>query len=61
MSYKTFENRVRAKFGEDVVNVSHEDGKHIARLSGDIRIIGNGASTSVCVKWGSGHSAMTTI
>ena len=61
MSYGAFERKVRAKFGKDVLTVQHEDGKHIARLSGDIRIIGNSVAVSVCVKWGNDHSAIATI
>jgi hypothetical protein len=61
MSYGVFERKVRTRFGKDVLNIYHENGKHIARLSGDIRIIGNSIARSVSVMWGSGHSAIAAL
>ncbi len=61
MSYPSFEHRIRSQFGKSVLNVYHEDGKHIAKLAGGIRIVGNNIARSVYVTWGSGHSAITAI
>ena len=61
MLYHEFEKRIRARFNLDVLSVNHRDGKHIANLMGGIRIIGNAVAPSIIVKWGSGHSAITTL
>lgn len=61
MSYSDFTSRIYEKFGGDVCEVFHEDGKHTAILAGDIRITGNTYSPSVMVSWGSGHTAKATI
>ena len=61
MAYNVFEQKVRKKFGKDVLRVYHEDGRHIAKLMGGIRIIGNNLAHSVSVIWGSGHTAQTTL
>lgn len=63
MSYDVFCERVT-----DIVNrsgskvrFSRENGKHIARCSDGVTIIGNSECPRVLVKWGSGHSALTAI
>ena len=43
------------------VKFCHEDGKHIARFSDGMSIIGNTLSKRVFVKWGSGHTAMAVL
>ena len=63
MSYDVFKERVRGltnRSGSKVI-FSHEDGKHIARCSDGVTIIGNVLCPRVLVKWGSGHSAYATI
>lgn len=61
MPYQEFTNRILNRFGGEVREIFHEDGKHIAVLAGDIRITGNTYAPSVMVSWGSGHTAKTTI
>lgn len=63
MSYDVFKKRVRglAKRSGSCVSFHHEDGKHIARCSDGVTIIGSSACPRVLVKWGSGHSAYATI
>ena len=61
MSYNTFEQKIRSRFGRDVLSVYHENGKHIAKLVGDIRIIGNSLASSITVKWGDGHIARASL
>lgn len=45
------------------VDFSTDDdtGKHIARCSDGTTITGNSTSLKLTVRWGSGHTAMTTI
>lgn len=43
------------------VKFCHEDGKHIARFSDGVSIIGNTLSNRVSVRWGSGHTAMAVL
>ena len=63
MSYDVFKERVKglAKRSGSKVSFSHEDGKHIARCSDGVTIVGNKFCPNVLVKWGSGHTAHATI
>ena len=61
MAYKVFEQKIRERFGSDVLRVYRQDGKHIATLSGGIKIVGNRFAVSVAVLWGNGHTANTTL
>jgi hypothetical protein len=58
MTFETFSRNIRSKFGADVRNLSNKDGKYIAKLSGNIRIIGNGVSPLLNVRWGNCHSSV---
>ena len=60
MSYDVFKERVRGLVNRSGSKVSfhHEDGKHIARCSDGVTIIGNVLCPRVLVKWGSGHTLM---
>lgn len=63
MAFEVFKERVAAlasKTGSKV-RFRHDDGCHIAHCSEGVTIIGNTLSSDVCVKWGSGHSAMIAI
>ena len=61
MSYADFSKRIKSRFGKDVLSITHTDGRHIARLSDGVTIIGNAVASSVLVRWGSGHSAIAAI
>lgn len=63
MSYDVFCERVAdiVKHTGSKVRFSREDGKHIAKCSDGVTIIGNTESHRVFVRWGSGHSALATI
>lgn len=63
MSYDVFCRRVAdiVKRTGSKVRFSREDGKHIAKCSDGVTIIGNAESPKVFVRWGSGHTALTTI
>lgn len=63
MSYDVFKERVKGLVNNagSSVSFSHEDGRHIARCSDGVTIIGNTVCPRVLVQWGSGHSAYTTI
>jgi hypothetical protein len=63
MSYDVFKERVRGLVNRSGSKVSfhHEDGRHIARCSDGVTIIGNVLCPRVLVKWGSGHTAYATI
>ena len=64
MAYEVFKKRVSAIVAEAGAKVRfhHEDdGRHFAHCSDGVTIIGNLSSPSVCVKWGSGHSAYVSI
>lgn len=63
MSYDVFCKRVAdiVKCTGSKVRFSREDGKHIAKCSDGVTIIGNTKSPRVFVRWGSGHAALTTI
>lgn len=63
MSYDVFCKRVIdiVKHTGSNVRFSREDGRHIAKCSDGVTIIGNSKCPKVLVKWGSGHTAMTTI
>lgn len=61
MSYHEFYNKVHKRFKGDIIRIFHEDGKHIAKLVGGVCLVGNPGTPSVCVKWGSGHSAIATL
>ncbi len=61
--YDVFCKRITdiAKQAGERVRFFKEDGKHIARCSGGITIIGNSDCPNVLVKWGSGHTASAVI
>lgn len=63
MSYDVFKERVKrlVKRSDSKVSFSHEDGKHIARCSDGVTIVGNAYCSNVLVRWGSGHTAYATI
>ena len=64
MSFDVFKKRVSAivsKAGASVRFHHEDDGRHFAHCSDGVTIIGNLSSPSVCVKWGSGHSAYVSI
>lgn len=63
MSYDVFKERVKGLVNRSgsAVRFSHEDGRHIARCSDGVTIIGNVSCPRVLVKWGSGHSAYADI
>lgn len=63
MSYAVFQEKVSGlvKKSGSKVRFSHEDGRHIARCSDGVVIIGNILCPNVLVKWGSGHSAYAVI
>lgn len=63
MSYDVFKERVKGLVNRSgsAVWFSHEDGRHIARCSDGVTIIGNVSCPRVLVKWGSGHSAYADI
>lgn len=65
MSFESFCERVVTVFGisgdRGSVSFRREDGKHVARFSNGVRIVGNTVSRSVMVFWGSGHKARATL
>lgn len=63
MSYEVFCRRVSAivKRTGAKARFSREDGKHIARCTDGVTIIGNSECRNVLVKWGSGHTAFAAI
>jgi hypothetical protein len=65
MSFESFCERVITVFGVSGepcdVSFRREDGKHIARFSNGVKIVGNALSRSVMVFWGSGHAARATL
>ncbi len=74
MSFEVFKQKVEALIAraDNTIKVrfstDSDEGKHIARcLSGDnendvvATIVGNSASLSITVRWGSGHQAMAKI
>ena len=63
MPYKTFCKRVSALVNRTGASAqfSHRDGRHIARCSDGVMIIGNSVCDRVLVKWGSGHTAYANI
>ncbi len=63
MPFNVFQKKVRglAKRTGSRVSFLHENGKHIARCSDGVTIIGNTSCQQVMVKWGSGHKALATI
>lgn len=65
MSFESFCERVTIVYGlsgdGSHVVFRHEDGKHIARFSNGVKIVGNALSRSVMVFWGSGHKARATL
>ena len=64
MAFETFKQRVSAiasKAGTSVRFHHGDDGRPFAPCSDGVTIIGNLSSPSVCVKWGSGHSAYVSI
>lgn len=63
MSFDVFQQKVRGlvKRTGSTVRFFNENGKHIARCSDGVTIIGNASCRQVMVKWGSGHKALATI
>ena len=63
MSYEVFCKRVSdvVKLAGSRVRFFREDGKHIAKCSDGVIIVGNSECPKVLVKWGSGHTAFTVI
>lgn len=63
MSYDVFQEQIKGlvKCSGSKVSFSHEDGKHIARCSNGVTIVGNTICPKVLVKWGSGHTAYAKI
>lgn len=65
MSFESFCEKVVTVFGasgdQGNVQFRREDGKHIARFSNGVKIVGNALSRSVMVFWGSGHKARATL
>ena len=64
MAYETFKqkvSRIASKAGASVRFHHEDDGRHFAYCSDGVTIIGNMSGHSVCVKWGSGHSAYASI
>ena len=59
----TMFRRVNKKLGytQHLALIRGEDGRHIARCSDGVTIIGNVSCPRVLVKWGSGHSAYADI
>lgn len=65
MSYRDFQIRVNARLAKSNTGITarffSSDGKHIAKCSDGLTIIGNSVSRRVLIKWGAGHSAFATI
>lgn len=63
MSYEAFCTKINniAKLSGSIASFSKEDGRHIARCSDGVTIVGNSECTNVLVKWGSGHTAHAVI
>ncbi len=63
MAYEVFCKRVGhlVKSAGCKASFSHEDGRHIARCSNGVTIIGNTIAHRVFVQWGCGHTAFVTI
>ena len=63
MPYQTFCKRVSALVNRTGASVkfAHKDGRHIARCSDGVTIVGNAVCDRVLVKWGSGHTAYANI
>ena len=64
MAFDVFKKRVSAivsKAGASVRFHHEDDGRNFENCSDGVTIIGNLSSPSVCVKWGSGHSAYVSI
>ena len=63
MSYDVFCKRVADIVRQTGARVRffNEDGKHIARCSDGVTIVGNSSCPNVLVKWGSGHTASAVI
>lgn len=64
MDFKLFSEKIVAlanKAGLSVRVFKRDDGKHQAVFSDGTVIIGNSVSKKLCVKWGSGHTAMATV
>lgn len=64
MAFEVFAERVSAIAAKSGVSVRfrrEDDGRHFAHCSDGVTIIGNMSSPSVCVRWGSGHTAYVSI
>lgn len=64
MAYEVFKEWVSAFVSEAGAKARFhhaDDGRHFAHCSDGVTIIGNLTSPSVCVRWGSGHSAYIAI
>lgn len=64
MTFEVFKKRVSAVVSKAGVNVRFrrdDKGRHFAHCSDGVTIIGNQSNPSVCIKWGSGHTAFASI
>ena len=63
MKYEVFKKKVLDLVSKIGCSVSFRrvDGRYVAYCSDGTTIVGNQVSPSVCVKWGSGHSAIVAI
>lgn len=61
MSYSNFLHFLRSRFPGENIESEHEDGKHIARVSGTIKLVANTTTPYVTVIWGSGHKAIIRV
>lgn len=65
MSFESFCERVTTVFGlsgeHGSVTFRRSDGKHIAKFSNGVKVVGNAVSRTVMVFWGSGHTATAVL
>ena len=64
MTFAEFKRRVLSAVGNTPVRFFNQDGKFIARLPGNILLVGNSRSAAIAGKWGADrlcHQAMTAI
>ena len=67
MSFEVFKNKVKALIasaGGDIdvrFSTDDEKGRHYAKCSDGIVIIGNSKNLKITVRWGSGHQSMAAI
>lgn len=63
MTYEVFKKRVSALIAKAGAKARfhHDNGRHVARCSDGVTIIGNLISSKVWIEWGSGHTACAAI